>query len=244
MLKTEVEELVTSIFSDKVIFEKYILNVTCNSDRIDVINILSKRLVRILLKEELNFLYMQDLHNFKFSLIVNILFREIANEWVSYAQESLDYSMEEILEIMQNKDNVVFLLGLVKEYFVEYKVYFVQEIADTFIELVERMPSPSISSNLINDVLKSGFVKSRGISVVYNYSQLWGRVQNAHKIKKIDITKLQIKITEAVDDEKRKKYEYEEEVLILKPLAYFDDALLRLRNAMVKYMIGIDSFKY
>jgi len=244
MLTTEVEELVTSIFSDKIVFEKYVLNVTCNNDRIDVMDILSKRLVRILLKEELNFLYMQDLSNFKFSLIVNLLFREIANEWVSYAEESLDLSMDEALEIIQHKEKVLFLLGFVKEYFRQYKIYFVQEIADTFIELIDHMPSPSMSSDLINDVLKSGFVKSQGISVVYNYSQLWGRVKNAHKLKKVDITKLQIRITEAKDAQQRKKLEYEEEVLVLKPLAYFDDALLRLRNAMVKYMMGIDSFKY
>jgi len=244
MLKSEVEELVKSIFSDKFVFEKYILNVTCNSDRIDVMDILAKRLVRVLLKEELNFLYMQDLNNFKFPLIVNLLFREIANEWVSYAEESLDLSMDEALEIIQHKEKVLFLLGFVKEYFRQYKIYFVQEIADTFVELIEHMPSPSISSDLINDVLKSGFVKSQGISVVYNYSQLWGRVKNAHKLKKVDITKLQIKITDAKDAQQRKKLEYEEEVLVLKPLAYFDDALLRLRNAMVKYMMGIDSFKY
>ena len=244
MLKSEVEELVKSIFSDKVVFEKYVLNVTCNRDRIDVMDILSKRLIRILLKEELNFLYMRDLSNFKFSLIVNLLFREIANEWVSYSEESLGFGVDEAVETIQHKDNVLFLLGLVKEYFRQYKIYFVQEIADTFIELVAHMPTPSMSSDLIDTVLKSRFVRSQGISVVYNYSQLWGRVKNAYKLKKVDITKLQIKITEAKNEKERKKLEYEEEILLLKPLAYFDDALLRLRNAMVKYMMGIDSFKY
>ena len=244
MLKAEIDELVKSIFSDKVMFEKHILDVTCNSDRIDVMDILAKRLVRILLKEELNFLYMKDLTNFKFSLIVNLLFREIANEWVSYAVDSLAYSQEDALEVIQHKSNVMLLLRLVKEYFKQYKIYFVQEIADTFIELVENMPSPSTSNDLIDEVLKSGFVKSQGISVVYSYSQLWGRVKNAHKIKKNDITKLQIKLSEAQDIEKRKQYEYDEEVLALQPLAFFDDAILRLRNAMVKYMMGIESFKY
>lgn len=244
MLQAEIDELVKSIFSNKIIFEKHILNITCNSDRIDVMDILAKRLIRILLKEELNFLYMKDMSNFKFSLIVNLLFREIANEWVSYAVEVLAYTQEDALETIQHKNKVMFLLRLVKDYFKQYKIYFVQEIADTFIELIENMPSLSVSSNLINDVLKSEFVKSQGISVVYSYSQLWGRVKNAHKLKKNDITKLQIKIAEAQDIEIRNKYEYEEEILVLKPLAYFDDAILRLRNSMVQYMMGIDSFKY
>lgn len=240
MLKAEKDELVKSIFSDKSIFEKNILEVTCNSDRIEVMDILAKRIVRILLKEELSFLYMKDLSNFKFSLIVNLLFREIANEWVSYAVDSLAFTQEEALETIQHKDNVKFLPILVKQYFKQYKIYFVQEIADTFIELIENMLSPSISNDLINDVLKSGFVKSQGILVVYSYSQLWARVKTAHKLKKNKITKIQIKITEAEDIQSKKKYEYEEEVLILKPLAFFDDAILRLRNSMVMYMMGID----
>ena len=53
--EAENDELVKSIFSDKKVFEKEILNVTCNSDRIEVMDIFAKRIVQILLKEELNF---------------------------------------------------------------------------------------------------------------------------------------------------------------------------------------------
>ncbi len=243
MLQTEKDELVNSIFSSKKVFEKEILNVTCNSDRIEVMDILAKRMIYVLLKEELNFLYMKDLSNFKFSLIRNLLFREIASEWVSYAQEYLEYSKDDAVSIIQDKKYVMFVLDLIKEYFAQYKIYFLQEIANSFIELVEHMPSATVSNQLINDVLKSDFVKKDNISLVYSYSQLYLRVKKAHNVKKEKIIKLQMKISECKDSQELVKLEYEEEALEQKPLAYFNESLLRLRNTMVQYMMGIDSFE-
>ena len=243
MYKAEQDLLLESIFSEKKVFEKEILNVTCNSDRIEVMDILSKRMIQVLLRDELNFCFMKNLDNFKFSLIVHLLFKEIAKEWVSYAEDILAYAHDDALDIIQDKTHVVFVLSLVKEYFAQYKVYFMQEIADSFIELIENMPSPTLSNQLINEVLKSGFVRNQNISVVYSYSQLWGRVKKAHNAKKDKLTKLQVKISEATQKGEISKLEYKEEALELKPLAFFDDALLRLRNTMVQFMMSIDSFK-
>jgi hypothetical protein len=113
---------------------------------------------------------------------------------------------------------------------------FFEEIADSFILLIETMPNKEISNRLIDKVLSSDMVRNNGLSVIYNYSQLWGKVRNAHQFKKSKITTLQIKISENQRSKNLKKYEYEVEVLELKPLAYFDDALMRLRNTMVMYM--------
>lgn len=243
MTVAEKKELIEKIFSDKQLFEKEVLNVTCNSDRIEIMDILAKRIVRVLLREELSFLYMKDLENFKFSLIRNILFREIANEWVSYAVEVLILDQEDATEMLQEKKHALFLLELIKEYFRQYKVYFTQEIADTFIELIENMPSPTTDNTLIRTVLKSGFVKNQNISIVYSYSQLWSRVRNAHDTKKEKIAKMQIKISEEKDIQSLKKLELKEEILESKPLAFFDEALLRLRNTMVQFMMKIEVFK-
>jgi len=48
MYQAEKDELIESIFSDKKVFEKEILNVTCNSDRIEIMDILAKRIIQIL----------------------------------------------------------------------------------------------------------------------------------------------------------------------------------------------------
>lgn len=243
MKKAEVEKEIETIFSNQIEFEKKILDVHSNSDRIEIMQILASRLVRILLKEELSFLYMKDLSGFKFSLIVNLLFREFASEWVSYAQEYLGFQKSEALEAIQEKSKVLFILGLSNEYFQSYKIYFLQEIAETFLELVENMPTPNKSNALIDEVLQSDFVKSSNRSVVHSYSQLWKHIKNAHNAKREEIAKLQIKIDEERDSKKLKEYEYKEELLKLKSLAYFDEAVLRLRNAMVVYMMGIKEYK-
>lgn len=243
MTKSQKDDLVISIFSDTKIFEENVLAVHNNSDRIEIMDILAKKLIRDLLKEELNFLYMKNLDHFDFSLIVNLLFKEIANEWLSYAMDRLLYKREEALELLQEKKHTLFILSLVKDYFRLYKIYFFQEIADSFIDLISHMSSPSVSNKLIDEVLQSGFVKNQNISVVYNYSQLWGRVKNAQNAKKEKQTKLQLKIAEANDPKMRKRYEFKEEELMEEPLAFFDDAILRLRNAMVQYMMQISSFK-
>jgi len=236
MTKLERSNLVNAIFSQEEIFEKYILNVLNEEDRKEVLKILSKRIINTLLREELNFLYMKSLDNFKFSLIINKLFHEIANEWFSYAQDLLYYEQEDALDILQEKEHVSFLFRVVKSYFREYKSFFTKEIANSFIALIETMPSPTTSNELITEVLNSDFVKKQNVSVIYSYSQLWTRVKSAHNIKQKQIAKLQIKIDEAESKEMKKKYEYEEEILQMKSLAHFDEALLRLRNTMVAYM--------
>ncbi len=242
MTKAEKKNFIDAIFSKKELFEKYVLNILTNDDRIEVIEILVEQIINVLLREELNFLYMKNLENFKFSLIVNILFHELANEWVAYAQEVLAIEQEDAIEILQDKERALFLITFVKEYFRHYKIYFVQKIADSFIELIETMPSPNYSNELIDTVLNSDFIKQDGIAVVYNYGQLWSRVRHAHDFKRDKLTKLQIKISESRDAKELQKYEYQEALLEKKPLAFFDEAILRLRNAMIQYMMHIDSY--
>ena len=241
MTLSEQKQLIERIFSDQAFFEAEVLEVFNNSDRIEVMEILAKRMIGVLLREELSFLYMKNLDHFSFSLIRNLMYREIANEWVSYAHEKFDMDQERAVEILHEKKNALFLLSLIKEYFKHYKVYFVQEIADSFIELIQTMPAGVASNPLINQILLSDFVKNDNIIVVQNYGQLWGRVRNAYNRKNREVTKLQIEISESKEKEKRKKLEYQQEFLVQKPLAFFDDTLLRLRNTMVQYMMRIDS---
>jgi len=243
MLKAQRDLFIEKIFTEKEFFEKEILNVYSKTDRAEIMDILAKRIIRILLREELSFLYMKDLSNFKFSLIKHILFKEIASEWISYSYEKFNFTKDISLKIVQEKKHVLFLLELIKEYLSKHKVYFVEEIADSFIELIENMPNKTKDNALIREVLLSDFVRKEKVSVVYSYSQLWSRVRNAHLIKKEKITKLQIQISETSDFSRLKKLEYKEEDLTNRPLAFFDEALLRLRNAMIWYMLDIEEFK-
>lgn len=246
MLDSQNSEINKEIFTKREIFEYNILGVNSDTDREDIMDILSKRIIEILLREELNFLYMKDLSDFNFNLIINILFREFANEWVSYAEEKLHYSKDEALMYIQDKERLTFVLNIIRWYFKTYKVYFVQEIADTFIKLIDTMPTSILNNDLIKDVLDSDFVKKGNVSIVYNYSQLWSRVKNAHNIKNEKLAMLQIKVfdvTESDDTQNLKKLEYEAEVLEETSLAMFDESVMRVKQTMIDYMLEIDSFK-
>ena len=240
MTSAEKDKFIEKVFSDREFFEANVLEIISNNDRIEVADILAKRMIRLLLKEELNFLYMKDMKSFKFSLILNLSFREIAEEWVSFAEDKLALSRDEAVAVIQEKRRAVFVLGIVKEYYRHYKIYFIQEIADSFLDLIVTMPSAVNSTPLIDEILSSEFVKSENIAIIYSYSQLWGKVRNAHNSKSKEVTKLQVNVSEAKDISEKRKLEYAQELLEEQPLAFFDDALLRLRNAMVQYMMGIE----
>ena len=106
------------------------------------------------------------------------------------------------------------------------------------------MPNPMFSNPLIDEVLKSGFVKNNNTNIVYNYSQLWNRVKSAHNNKKRELVKLQIKIGELAEYEVEnesliRKLEIEEAILEKKSLALFDQSVKRLRDTMVNYMMKL-----
>ena len=256
--RAQKEELVKNIFNKKSIFEEHVLDVFSSADRLEIMQILAKKLIREDLKEDLNFLYMKSFSNFKFSLIVNLLFKEIANEWVYFAQEQLVYTKEEALEEIQKRDRVNFIYIIVKSYFDVYKREYVQEIADTFIELVEIDPNPTLDNKIIKDILLSDLVKRNGINIVLNYSQLWSRVKDAHNLKNLNISKLQVKISELslkLEDDKlseaakenliKKLAKYEEDVESMqnRSLAYYDEAVKRVRETIVNSMLKIDSLE-
>lgn len=49
-------------------------------------------------------------------------------------------------------------------------------------------------------------------------------------------------IAEEKSSEELRKLEYKEEASLREPLAFFNDALWRLRKTMVEYMMGVDSY--
>ena len=82
---------VKELFDDRVLFEREVLRVENNNDRRDVVGILVNTLVRDTLKEHLNFLYIETFSDFSLKHIVNIIFKEMANEWADYAVTELGY---------------------------------------------------------------------------------------------------------------------------------------------------------
>lgn len=240
MNRTESKELVKNIFSNKATFEKYVLEIDSEVERKAKALALSSKIIQVLLLDELNFLYMQNLDAFKLSLIQNLIFKEFASEWMLYACHKLKYSREDAMREIEPRERVIFLLSVVKIYFQKYKIYFAQEIANTFIELIGSMPTSTLDNELVKEVLKSEFLKENGLCVVNSYNQLWSRVKKAQEYKENELKKLGLKIKEFLQEKDMrlvKKFEYEEALLEEKALALFDQSIKHIRDTMVNYIM-------
>lgn len=251
----EKKELVKKIFKRKAVFEKEVLNIVSDGDRSEIMQILSKVLVRESLKEELNFLYMDSFSKFTFAPIVNILFKEIANEWIYFAMEELTYTKNEALLEIQDKKRVLFIRSLVSGYYKKYQKYIYEEIADTFIELVKTISHARVGNKLVNEVLQSNLVVHNNVLAVHNLKQLWSRVKAAQNLKNADISKIQIMINEIavklknseLDESKRdallktlKRRENELEKVSKQSLDKFDGAVKRFKDTMVNSMLRVN----
>jgi len=256
--KAQEETFITAIFEDKSLFEKHVLNVFSDADRLDIMQILSKQLIREDLKEELNFLYIEDFSNFKFSLIINLLFRTIAGEWVGFAQDQFAYTREEALDEIQDRKRVKFIFSIVKNYFRVYKIEYINEIVETFMELVAKQANPQLDNKIIKDVLRSDLVKRNRINVVHNYQQLHSRIKEAYNLKNFKISELQNKISETTSKlentqlkqseleglrVKLEGFENEEIDLEDSSLTHFDKSLERVKETIVNAMLEIDSLE-
>lgn len=240
-------ELVTNIFSKQIVFEKEVLNVRSQKDKKDIIHILSDLMVRDILKEHINFLYIKNLSDFSLKHIVNILFKELASEWVSFAIEELHYSKEKALDVLQDRDKVKFIHSIADDYYKHYKSYIFEEIADTFIELLASIKQTSKKIILVNAVINSNLIVTRSVLNINSFDQLYLKIVAAKKLKSKEITTLQLRVSDilieldcnsttnerretllrvlSITEEKNKK-------LMNKKLEYFDESLQRVKRSI------------
>jgi len=248
--KEEVERYIEKLFSDRSLFELKVLHVSSHYDRLEIMKILAQIIVRERLKEEINFLYIKSYKDFNLSQIVNILFHEIANEWLSFAIEILHNSKEEAINELQNKTRVKFLHLIVSSYYETYRRFIFEVIADTFIELVNSIKDEKETNRLVEEVLQSDLIKNRQILKLHNFYYLWHRVKEAQNIKNSDIINANIKIHEIenkcekadINDrdifvKSLKKHKEELEELKTKELDEFDSGIKRLKDSMVNTML-------
>lgn len=248
----EKREYIKKVFSDTELFEEDILNVVTTKDREEIMKIIAELLVRDLLKDEINFLYMRSFSDFSLTPIPNIIYKEIASEWVVYAMEVLHISREDALQELHGKDRVQFILSLVRRYLKEYRSYIFEEIANSFIELVDRIPNARNGDIVIEEVLESDFILNKKLLYIRDFGELWRRVRIARNSKSLAISKIEAKIDETrsflerdnISQEKKdtlsKKLENQKielEELSETTLDKFDDPLQKVKDAMINSMM-------
>ena len=262
MFKTKIEkqEYMDKLFEDISLFEWEVMHVTSHNDRVEVMQLLAKTLVREKLKHEINFLYLKSFYNFKFSSIINGLFKEIVREWLGFTEEVLFYSQSDALKEVQDPARANFIYGIVNDYFDNYQRYIYEEIINTLIELIDSVPHANNINLIVQKVLDSELVMTKGILAVQHFDQVWRMVRTARDKKIVEISKVQKAIAdtftklkrESLDEEKEEnlislieKLELKMEDLNNFPMDCFDIALKRFKENMVKSMTraySLDSF--
>ncbi|WP_321778248.1 hypothetical protein [Sulfurimonas sp.] len=255
----EKEEYIEKIFSDKTLFEWEVLHVSSHYDRVEIMQIISNILVREKLKYELNFLHIKEYRDFKFSQIVNIIFHEIANEWLTFATNILYCSKKEAIEALQDKTRVIFIHSLSVTYYKKYKRQIFEEVANTFIELVSSAKNDKATSVLIEKVLKSDMIKNKQILSMHDFSQLYKRVKIAQGVKNKEVERADARLMELkrkYESQKNKNEKNEDEIKRLfklfkkakiefeklqnKSLNNFDAGVSRLKDTMVHTMMRMN----
>jgi len=256
--KEEKQKYIAKIFKNKALFEWEVLHVSSHYDRLEIMEVLAHILVREKLRYELNFLYLEKYEDFNFSQIVNIIFHEIANEWVSFATEILNYPKQDAIQEIQNRVRVRFIHSLAKDYYEKYRRKIFEEVGDTFIELVASAKSEKHMTRVIQETLESNLIKNRQILDMHNFYQLYKRTKVARNMKNSDIASLKIKINDLkviysdpnikIDEKERLYSQIERTNKELDKVAshgldHFDKAIKRLKDTMVQSMMSMTNCK-
>ena len=179
----DIREYIRKIFEDRVLFEKAVLDVVTNEDREEIIHILADSLVWDTLKEHLNFMYISNVSDFTLNQITNILFKEIANEWIDYAMHDLKLSKNDALEELQLEERIKFVKLLSQDYYMYFKEYIFEKIADTFIDLLVFNSQENTKSVFINAIINSDLFLDRSILNINSSDQLCMAAKRAKELK-------------------------------------------------------------
>ena len=246
------QEYIRKLFEDRALFEKEVLNALTNKDREEIVHILADLLVLDRLKEHLNFMYINDISDFTLNQIVNIMFEEIANEWIDYAIHDLKLSKNDALEALQLEERIKFIKLLSQDYYLHFKEYIFEKIADTFVELLVFNSEKNTKNVFINSVINSDLFPERRILNFNSSDQLCKAAKRAKDLKneklhnfKARINQIQnarskLNIPQVQKDEFNRAYKtYEkniEEVQKLK-LESFDETLLNVKKALMNTLM-------
>jgi hypothetical protein len=250
--KEQLEEYIGKIFSSVELFEWDVLHVSTNTDRAEVVQILAESFVKDSLKHEINFLYISDIENIKYSKIKQEMFKEIVSEWVSFCDDVLNISKEKAIEEVKKDGRANFLNSIVNNYFQKFHRIIFNEMFNSFLDFFNKLPVTKNKQIFIEKILKSSLNRdSRSISI-HKFSQLYTRVTIAKDNKNKEILRLKGRIKELKDqlystsdinfeEDNEILYDIEDleedlEELKRTDLYHFDDLIGSLRDNMIDSM--------
>ena len=250
--KEQVENYIDKLFNNLELFEWDVLHVSTNTDRAEVVGILSEKFVNDTLKDEINFLYLTDVENIQFNKIKQAMFKEIVAEWISFCEDVLLYPKKDAIEAIKKEGRVNFINSIINNYFQKFHRIIFGEMFNSFLELFNNLPITKNRQIFIDKVLQSSLNKETSSITIRKFNQLQNRVKIAKTIKNKEINKLNIRIKELrnklnssedinFEEDNELLYDIEDLQEDLKELEerelyHFDEIIARLRDNMLDAM--------
>ena len=198
------QEYVKHLFSDKLVFEKEVLHVTCDEDRKDVMQLICTELCQDdKVSKQINFLKIKSINELNFDGVTIALVQILLAELISLLKERR-YTRAEIDAIKKNKLYLKFLYELSQTYMRRFSTLFFKGVVDTFFELVGLADKPDKPSPLVLEVINGNAQRPSlleqhgGGQILYKPEQAWMRVKQAKDDKNRQIQKYQLEIVRLV----------------------------------------------
>lgn len=209
-MSKSLEQYLEYIFASTGNFEKAIFEVETPADRIEIIGIIAKQIVREEdIRNKINFCYVKSINTFNISDLAFTVVRLLLNEVVEWLGQY--FPDEEVIraQISQDKLKIFMIHELAMSYYFDNDEIFLAEIAETYFELIQEAEGFRYIGKMGHEAIlgtskvRSLFMLDDGAQIVRRADQVWMRVDQASKAKKRKIAALTSELEkskEAVED--------------------------------------------
>lgn len=202
------QEYINNLFSDKLLFEKEVMQVNCDEDRKEIMVLMSKEICNESgASTKVNFLKVKSIDDLDFSGVSISLVQFILAELISLLKEKR-YTNVEIENIKKNKEHLTFIYELAQTYMKRFGSLFYKEVVNTFFDLISVADKADKLSPVVSEAIngtknrKSLLELHGGGQVLYKPEQAWMRVKQARddKNRKSQVHQVEIvKLVKRVD---------------------------------------------
>ena len=262
MTLEEKRELVASLFTDTALFESKVLRIHTDADRAEVMRLITESLINEELASSLHFSHVKSYNELSTGAVLSTILKLIIAETVHFLQEELRYTAAMAKEVVGDAEHLRFMKQLCKTYYAAHKTVIFEKVADTLLEKIAALSTPSKGSRLLKEAVEGSdkrvslMILDGGVKVVLTLEQAWKHVHRAYLARKKEISAVQLALSkhltaleELEDDaekEKQKllalyaKKEAELKQVRLKSLDRYDATLKRMKEAIVQRLCSKD----
>jgi len=203
-MSSKSQAYIEHIFSDKLVFEKEVLQVNCDEDRKEVMSLICSDICSNKeLEKKVNFLKIKSIDDLDFDGVVIAFVQILVSELLSLLKEKR-LTQVEIQAVKSDKHHLKFIYELSQIYMRRFSTTFYKEVVNTFFDLVviadkaDKLSPVVLEAIYGNENRKSLVEMHGGGQVLYKEEQAWMRVKQAKEEKNRKIQVYQVEIVRLV----------------------------------------------